>query len=88
MKAEDYVIDETGFVMIFIGKPYWYKLQSSGKVWCHYWHIHQKSWVTLREVSYEEMRLAYLEKVDLQTAKIYHDLHNQTFGGAPEIKLN
>jgi hypothetical protein len=81
------LLDEKGFVFIDdSSRPYWCRMWG-GHPWFFYWNEGPKGWVSLRVVSQSDIWLAQQKQISDEQAQLYHDLHNQTFGGAPE-KLN
>lgn len=48
-----------------------------GEWWLFYWHLGQKSWVSLRKVSGDELREMRKVAMPPEQAKLYDDLHDK-----------
>ncbi len=51
-----------------------------GEWWLFYWHEHQKSWVSLRQVSDDDLKLLRTLALPPEQAKLYDDLHDKFAG--------
>ncbi len=70
-------LDEKGFVFIDDNnKPYWCRMWGD-EPWFMYWHEGQKSWVSLRKVSQQEIWFAHALKIPDDQAQVYHDQHEE-----------
>lgn len=74
--SEPIGLSEKGFVFLDDKRrPYLCSLWG-GKPWLFYWHEHQKSWVSLREVTFDEVR-ALPNNLTEAGQKFYNDLHDK-----------
>ncbi len=48
-----------------------------GEWWLFYWHERQRSWVSFRKVSGDELRLLRPHALPKEQAKLYDDLHKK-----------
>lgn len=82
-------VDEKGFVIIKGGRPFWIALYGE-KPWAMYWHEHQKSWVTSKELTPSEVFQLRDYSIPENHAMIYHELHCEFMGDRwewmPEVK--
>jgi hypothetical protein len=70
-------IDEKGFVFIdSADRPFWCR-KYGDEPWIMYWHVHQKSWVTLRKVNQTEIWKFHEMKVPEEQANFFHTLHEK-----------
>lgn len=64
------------FLDVVAKRPY-KAMRWGGEWWLFYWHEYQKSWVSLRPVSGEELRGLRPLAMPPDQAKLYDDLHQE-----------
>ncbi len=64
------------FLDVVAHRPY-KAMRWGGEWWLFYWHEYQKSWVSFRKVSGEELRGLRPLALSADKAKLYDDLHKQ-----------
>jgi len=65
-----------GGVFIERGRP-WLVAKLGDKPWLCYWHKHQRSWVTQRELTETEYLCGLAKSIPPEQAEHYHKLHEE-----------
>lgn len=75
------------FLDVVAKRPY-KAMRWCGEWWLFYWHEYQKSWVSLRPVSGDELRGLRPLALPPEQAKMYDDLHDAFTKRTPPVRLD